>query len=90
MRKFPKGARWFTIHDGSVSQLLKTNNEKGIKELFFDSMIRHSQGRRYVVVQPRGKLKWYLFYRDWHEEPRLVDTGSDHAPLVMRAILGVH
>ena len=36
MTKYPKGARWYVIADGKVTGMIKTQNQKGIKELFFD------------------------------------------------------
>lgn len=88
MIKYPKGARWYVIANGECTELLKTKTPKGIKELFFDSPMRKSGPVRYVVVQPRGKQKWWLFGRYGYFEPRFLVNSREPTPLIMRAVLG--
>ena len=88
MRHYPIGARWYAISNGVVSDMILSKNPKGIRELFFDSPMRHATGNRYVVVQPRGKQKWWLFRRKDIETPILIDSGRERDPLIMRAVLG--
>jgi hypothetical protein len=85
---YPEGARWYLVVNGEVSSMIKSQNRKGIKELFFDSPARHERfNPKYVVVKPRGRNKWWLFIR-WHNEtPRLLDTSTVSDGLIMRAVM---
>jgi hypothetical protein len=87
VRKYPKGARWFAIYDGDLHGPIKTKQVKGIKELFHDSPMRSKRGYRFVVVQPRGCMQWWLFRRADLEEPELVDKGRHRDALIARALL---
>lgn len=88
MTKYPKGARWYVIVNGECSHLIKTQNAKGIKELFFDSPARNqSFSPKYVVVKPRGKNTWWLFMRHWNETPRLVRTSTEPDSLIVQAVM---
>ena len=85
---YPKGARWYVIANGEVTHLIKTQNTKGIKELFFDSPMRFAKfSPKYVVVKPRGKNKWWLFIRHHQETPRLVATSTEPDSLIVRAVM---
>jgi hypothetical protein len=87
MSKYPKGCRWVPIYDGEVGTPLKTTHPKGIRELFHDSPMRGKRGYRFVAVQPRGHMQWYLFKRVDLAEPELIAKGKHRDALVMRAAL---
>lgn len=86
MRIYPKGCRYYVVADGSVSPVNKRVSRCNIDDLGPGG--GQGRDRVCVVVQPRGKKKWWLFRRHWNESARFITTGSDPDPLVMRALLG--
>lgn len=81
MRRYPKGARWYTIVGNDVSGRLKTTSPCDIYGLMF-------YGVTTVIVQPRGRQKWYRFDLSRGGSARLTETGDDPDPMIMKALLG--
>lgn len=87
MRVYPKGCRWHVVANAVVSELHKTTQPKRIEQL---NTARWRQGdTHWVVVQPRGKRKWWLFEIALGAFPVFIAAGDDPDPLIMRAILEV-
>jgi hypothetical protein len=84
MRKYPKGCRYIQVVDGEIGPQRKRTQACEIEDL------RHGLGvgMAFVAVQPRGKLKWYLFRAERsYYVMKLIATGYDPEPMIVEAIL---
>jgi hypothetical protein len=81
MRVYPKGCRYFGVVNGEVSSMVKITQRTTIECLGpIDDLV-------HIIVQPRGKKKWWLFRVCWEEFPRFVACAEEPDSLIMRAIL---
>lgn len=87
MRIYPKGCRYHVVFGGKVYPLAKTDYWQRISNIM-PTNAHHSDGAC-VVVQPRGKKKWWLFASGEHfNEINFVATAHEPDSLIMRALLG--
>lgn len=80
MKTYRKGCRWYRIENGSVSEKLKVTTRTYITAL--GSSVPPCR----IVVQPRGKRKWWL-YELTLGNATFIATGYEPEPLIMRALL---
>lgn len=83
MRVYPKGCRYIRAINGEIGPKKKITCECSIEDLRWGA----GSGLLFVAVQPRGKLKWYVFSGHHYQAMRLIDTGHDPDVLIMKALL---
>ena len=88
MWRYPKGCRWHTIVDGVVSEMQKKHQPTNVEWLADPSRWRWVDTQM-IVVQPRGKCKWWLFEVSMHGPARFIAAGKEPDALNMRAVLGL-
>jgi hypothetical protein len=76
MRKYPKGCRYIIVENGTIGPTLKTTKPCHI------STLTNWRWERSVIVQPRGKLKWF-----WFVGNKMMGHGYDPDALAMKALL---
>jgi hypothetical protein len=81
MRVYPKGCRFYRCTNGSWGELIVTTRNR----VTIDGIAPISG--TWALVQPRGKLKWWLFHRKQFESVRFIAAGLDPDVLMARAIL---
>jgi hypothetical protein len=82
VRIYPKGCRYFMIAEGAVSTMGYSE-----QRLLIEHMVPRDG---WVVVQPRGRMKWWLFRDDndsWMRGPAFVAVAREPDSLIMRALL---
>lgn len=76
MRSYPKGCRYIVVENGTISETRKRTDPTHIAHLTLWHLGRS------VIVQPRGKLKWF-----WFMGNKMMGHGYDPDVLAMRALL---
>jgi hypothetical protein len=83
MRKYPKGCRYIQAINGEIGPKRKITYACDVDDLRAGT----GAGTLILAVQPRGKLKWLLFRGGHAQIMRLIDTGHDPDPLIVKAML---
>lgn len=76
MKVYPKGCRYILVRNGSIDPQRKRTQRTTVMDL------TRWQDDAFVVVQPRGKMKWWLYHSN-----KFVACGHDPDTLVMQALL---
>lgn len=86
MRVYPKGCRYYVVANGQVYPL-KITRQRAIIEGIMPTFTYDDRSAA-VVVQPRGKKKWWLFEPgEYFNSIKFITTAPDPDPLIMRALL---
>jgi hypothetical protein len=84
MRIYPNGCRWYRVNSGVVAGCFKAKERRLVDNLM---CAQSPQETVFVVVQPRGKMKWWLFRREPLGWAHFVASSIEPDSLIMRAVL---